>query len=122
MVSSHLSILSHLYLFLISFYFLYRYYRRFVPRRTQNIFCFTKNCNSKKIPRKSFAQNFFLLNANLKNVLKQKRCTRVILLGAEKISTRKNQNSETKNNVFSISYFEKCFYMQSLPTANFSLV
>ena len=46
----------------------------------------------KKIPKKPFSQKNFLLNMNLKNVVKQKRCTRVILLGAEKISTRKNQN------------------------------
>ena len=74
---------------------------------------------------------------NLKNVVKQKRCTRVIFLGAEKISTIKNQNwrcgihiekipqitlQGPKKAFFSISYFEKCLYMQSLPTANFSLV
>ena len=48
---------------------------------------------TKKIPKKPFSQKkTFLLNMNLKNVVKQKRCTRVILLGAEKISTRKNQN------------------------------
>ena len=29
---------------------------------------------------------------------------------------------DPKKRFFSISYFEKCFYMQSLPTANFSLV
>ena len=34
-----------------------------------------------------------------------------------------NHTSETpKSLFFSISYFQKCFYMQSLPTANFSLV
>ena len=34
-----------------------------------------------------------------------------------------NHTSETQKSVFvSISYFEKCFYMQSLPTANCSLV
>jgi len=38
-----------------------------------------------------FRKKNFLLNMNLKNVVKQKRCTRVILR-AEKISTRKNQN------------------------------
>ena len=48
-----------------------------------------KKKNSKKA---FFAKKNFLLNMNLKNVVKQKRCTRVILLGAEKISTRKNQN------------------------------
>ena len=53
-----------------------------------------KNSNSKKkISKKaSFAKKNFLLNMNLKNVVKQKRCTRVILLGVEKILTRKNQN------------------------------
>ena len=52
-------------------------------------------------------------------------------MDAEKISTRKNRNwrcgihvekvaSETQKSVF--FNFEKCFYMQSLSTANFSLV
>jgi len=45
----------------------------------------------KKIPKKSFSQKKnFLLNVNLKNVVKQKRCTRAILVGTEKNSTRKN--------------------------------
>ena len=46
----------------------------------------------KKFPKKLFRKKNILLNMNLKNVVRQKRCTRVILLGAEKISTRKNQN------------------------------
>ena len=52
-----------------------------------------KNFNSKnKFSKKAFfANKIFLMNMNLKNVVKQKRCTRVILR-AEKISTRKNQN------------------------------
>ena len=40
-------------------------------------------------------------------------------------SYRKNSLNHTlghKKSFFSISYFEKCFYIQSLPTANFSLV
>ena len=47
--------------------------------------------NSKKKFQKSlfFAKKNFLLNMNLKNVVSQKRWTRVILLGAEKNSTRK---------------------------------
>ena len=84
-----------------------------------------------------FAKKNLLLNMNLKNVVKQKRCTRVILLGAKKISTRKksklkvwhsfkkktlNHTSGTQKRFFSISYFEKCFCVQSLPTANCSLV
>ena len=89
-------------------------------------------------PKKPFSQKKFLLNMNFKNDVKQKRCTRVILLGAEEISTRKNQNwrcgihfekkklkshfRDPKKAFFSISYFEKCFCMQSLPTANCSLV
>ena len=34
----------------------------------------------------------------------------------------KSHFRDPKKRFFSISYFEKCFYMQSLPTANFSLV
>ena len=45
----------------------------------------------KNLQKSLFRKKNFLLNMNLKNVVKQKRCTRVILL-AEKISTRKNQN------------------------------
>ena len=33
-----------------------------------------------------------------------------------------NHTSENQKSIFLISYFENCFYMQSLPTANFSLV
>ena len=52
-----------------------------------------KKFNSeKKISKRGLAKKNFLLNMNLKNVLKQKRCTRVILLGAKKNSTRKNPN------------------------------
>ena len=42
--------------------------------------------NSKKA---IFAKKNFLLNMNLKNVVKQKRCTRVILLGAENFKKKK---------------------------------
>ena len=43
----------------------------------------------KNIKKAFFTKKNFLLNMNLKNVVKPKRCTRVILLGEEKISTRK---------------------------------
>ena len=48
--------------------------------------------NSKQNPKMSFYKKNFLLNVNLKNVVMQKRCTRAILVGAEKIQIRKNQN------------------------------
>ena len=45
----------------------------------------------KKFQKSLFRKKFFFTEHEFENVVKQKRWTRVILL-AEKISTRKNQN------------------------------
>ena len=98
-----------------------------------NILCFSKkNHNSKKNYKKSFHKKNFLLNVNLKSVVKQKDTQGPYWWAKTKIQPEKikieskkclNHTSETQKSFFSsISYFEKCFNMKSLHKANFSLV
>ena len=85
-----------------------------------------KNCFTtvKKIPKKSFSQKQLFIERKF-----EKCCE------AEKDAQEKKQNWRCgihiekylkshfrDSKLFSISYFEKCFYMQSVTTANFSLV
>ena len=105
-----------------------------------NIFFYKKKLYIKKIPKKSFSQKKFLLDVNLKNVVKQKRCIKAILVGAEKNSTWKksklkvwhayrkqslNHTSETEKSVFyffNFVFWEVFLHAVSIPSANFSLV
>ena len=101
-------------------------------------FVYKKNYNSNKNSKKVFSQKKNFIERKFEKCCEAKRCTRAIFVGADKISTRKKSklkvwHSYRKNSFhtlprpqkaffFSISYFEKCFYMQSLPTANVSQV
>ena len=92
-----------------------------------NIFFFQKkkDLTENRFQKSLLTKKIFLLNVNLKNVVKQKRCTRVILLGAEKkikiegIHIEKKNLNHPKKRGF---IFRSVFYLQSLPTTNFSLV
>ena len=66
--------------------------------------CFTKKniVTVKKNPKKPFSQKNFLLNMNLKNVVKQKRCTRVTHITWR----RKNFNQKKKQNC-SVAFISK---------------
>ena len=97
-----------------------------------------KICNNKKSSKKVFfAKKLFTERKFEKCCEAKKRCTGVILLGAEKKfqweksklkvghSYKKNNlnhTSETQKSVFFNFVFWEVFLMQSLPTANFSLV
>ena len=98
-----------------------------------------KICNSKKKFRKSLFHNFVFCftEHEFEKCCDAKKMHKGHIIGHRKNFNQKksklkvwhsfrkntlNHTSETQKSVFSISYFEKCFYMQSLPTANFSLV
>ena len=69
---------------------------------------------------------YFFLARIGQNQLRQKRCARGTKKSKLKLwhLYRKNSLNHTpkKKHYFSIPYFEKCFYMQSLQTANFALI
>ena len=84
---------------------------------------YKKNVVTIKKNPKVFKKKKYFTERKFEKCWEAKRCTKGHITGR-----RKNFDQKTlprpinEKSVFSISYFEKCFYMQSLPTTNFSLV
>ena len=76
-----------------------------------------KNFNSKKkLPKKPFSQKKLFTEHEFEKFQQEK----IKIKGMAFISKKflKSHFRDPKKAFFSISYFEKCFCMQSLPTAN----